>query len=109
MLDLKSQDSEELNRILKTFLPNHTVWAFGSRVTGNAKPYSDLDLVIVTTQPLSLSVMAELKTAFAESDLTIRVDLVDWAVTSDTFRNIIQQNKLVVQEGDFETDEDNNH
>ncbi len=98
MLDLEPQDSEELKRMLKTFLPNHTIWAFGSRVTGNAKPYSDLDLVIVTTQPLPLSAMAELKTAFAESDLTIRVDLVDWATASDAFKNVIQENKLVVQE-----------
>jgi len=98
MLDLKPQDLNELERILKTYLPDATVWAFGSRVTGKARPYSDLDLVIVDTQPLPLSVMAELKTAFAESDLTIRVDLVDWAAASDTFKNIIQQNKQVVQE-----------
>lgn len=99
MLDLKPQDSQELNRILTTFLPNYTVWAFGSRVTGKAKPYSDLDLVIVAASPLPLSAMAEFQTAFAESDLTIRVDLVDWAAASDTFKSIIQQNKLVVQDG----------
>ena len=99
MLDLKTQDLNELERILKAYLPKATVWAFGSRVTGKAKPYSDLDLAIISTQALPLSVMAELQEAFAESDLTIRVDLVDWATASDTFKSIIQQNKRVVQEG----------
>ncbi len=36
--------------------------------------------------------------AFDTSDLTIRVDVVDWAATSETFRKIITQDKVVVQD-----------
>jgi type I restriction enzyme S subunit len=43
--------------------------------------------------------MATIKEAFDESDLSIRVDIVDWATTSETFRKIIDQNKIVIQEG----------
>jgi hypothetical protein len=35
--------------------------------------------------------------AFDTSDLPIRVDVVDWAATSATFRKIITQDKVVVQ------------
>ena len=98
-LDLSPYDQEELQRILQQHLSGYTVWAFGSRVTGNHKPYSDLDLVIVTEQPLSLEQLATLRELFDESDLTIRVDLVDWAAASESFQRIILQQYLVVQEG----------
>jgi uncharacterized protein len=82
---------------MSRYLPEYDVWAFGSRVTGTAKPFSDLDLLIRTEQPLTFEKMATLKDAFDESDLTIRVDLVDWAATSTAFRDIIMQNYVVLQ------------
>lgn len=98
-IDLNPQDWNEVCHILETHLPEYPVWAFGSRVKRTAKPYSDLDLAIITRQPLSLTQMATIKEAFDESDLSIRVDIVDWAMTSETFRKIIDQNKIVIQEG----------
>jgi len=78
------------------------VWAFGSRVTGTAKPFSDLDLVIRTEQPLPLEKLAALNDAFDESDLTIRVDLLDWAATSATFREIILRRYVVLHREETE-------
>ena len=49
--------------ILQTHVPQYPVWAFGSRVKGTARPYSDLDLVIVTDEPLALGVSAALADA----------------------------------------------
>ena len=37
--------------------------------------------------------------AFAESDLPWKVDIVDWATTSESFRKIIQQHRVVVATG----------
>jgi type I restriction enzyme S subunit len=98
-IDLPPHDWNEICHILKTHLPEYPVWAFGSRVKWTARPYSDLDLAIITRQPLSLTKMATIKEVFDESDLSIRVDIVDWATTSETFRKIINQNKMVIQEG----------
>jgi nucleotidyltransferase substrate binding protein (TIGR01987 family) len=77
--------------------PHLEVWAFGSRARHTAKAYSDLDLALITEAPLSLATMADIHTAFESSDLPIRVDLVDWASTSDAFRKIISQDKVAVQ------------
>jgi predicted nucleotidyltransferase len=85
--------------ILRRHLPQAEVWAFGSRVTGTAKPYSDLDLAIVADQPLPLATRAALAEAFSESDLPWKVDLVDWATTGQPFRRIIERDKLIVQQG----------
>jgi type I restriction enzyme S subunit len=43
-------------------------------------------------------VSASLRDDFTESDLPFKVDVVDWATTSDSFRRIIARNKVVVQE-----------
>jgi len=96
-LDVKPEEWKEISQILKTYAPLYEVWAFGSRVTGKAKQFSDLDLVIITQQPLSLSEYAILKEAFDESDLPFKVDIVDWAATSVAFREIIKANKEILQ------------
>jgi len=97
-IDIDPRDLADVVRILREQIPNIEVWAFGSRVKHTAKPFSDLDLALIGTQPLSLEQMAAITDAFATSDLPIRVDLVDWASTSEAFRQIIAQDKVVVQQ-----------
>jgi type I restriction enzyme S subunit len=98
-IDIRPDHWAIVRDILKKHVPHHEVWAFGSRATWQAKPYSDLDLAIITEQPLSLAVSAELADAFSESDLPWKVDVVDWATTSESFREIIERDKVVVQKG----------
>lgn len=88
---------EIVRDILQRQVPGSAVWAFGSRVKGTAKPYSDLDLAVITDVPMSLTLSASLADEFAESDLPFKVDVVDWATTSENFRQIIARDKVVVQ------------
>ena len=83
--------------ILQRFVPGMAVWAFGSRARWAAKPYSDLDLAVITTEPLGLSVLGALTEAFSESDLPYKVDVVDWASTSEAFRQIVARDKVILQ------------
>ena len=83
--------------ILTTHVPTHEVWAFGSRVNGSAKEFSDLDLVVIGEKPLSIAVHANLVDDFSESDLPYKVDVIDWARTDAAFRQSIQRNCVVVQ------------
>ncbi|MDO8311990.1 MAG: hypothetical protein Q7T25_08630, partial [Sideroxyarcus sp.] len=48
--------------------------------------------------PLPLSVNAALSDAFSDSDLPWKVDVVDWSITSESFREIIEQQRVVLQE-----------
>jgi predicted nucleotidyltransferase len=89
MIDLTPEQLAEVLRILRQHVPGRTVRAFGSRVQGNAKPFSDLDLAVMGEAPLDFRQFAALKDAFAESNLPFRVDVVDWAATSEAFRAII--------------------
>ena len=85
--------------ILQRLIPHCQVWAFGSRVTGTHKDYSDLDLTIIADAPLDITTIANVSDAFSQSDLPYKVDLVEWATTSESFQNIIQQNKIILQPG----------
>ena len=85
--------------ILQRLIPHCQVWAFGSRVTGTHKDYSDLDLAIITDAPLDITTSANVSDAFSQSDLPYKVDVVEWATTSESFRNMILQNKIVLQPG----------
>ncbi|MCF7521574.1 nucleotidyltransferase domain-containing protein [Neisseria sp. ZJ106] len=97
MITIAPEDLQMVQNILRQYIPQRTVWAFGSRVVGNAKPYSDLDLAILGDNPLSLQEHADLADAFSQSDLPWKVDLVDWHLISEEFRNIIRQKYWIIQ------------
>ena len=96
-LQVSDNEWQQVSAILRRYLPNNEVWAFGSRVKGNAKPYSDLDLAIISDTPLPLALLAEVAEAFSESDLPWKVDLVDWATTSERFRQVIAEQKQTLK------------
>lgn len=95
-LELTGAELDEVRSILRRWAPGCEVWAFGSRVGGNPKPYSDLDLVILGATPLSLAQMADLTEAFCQSDLPFRVDLVDWSSASPDFQEVMRQRHQVI-------------
>ncbi len=85
--------------ILDAHLPRHArVCVFGSRATGRARRYSDLDLAIDAGRPLTLDEIACLTEAFRESDLPYRVDLVDWQTIDDHFREAIASERIDMDE-----------
>lgn len=98
VLSLTALELALVREVLDRFVPDREVWAFGSRVTGEAKPHSDLDLALLGDSPLSLSQRADLEEAFSTSDLTFKVDLVDWTSISPAFRERIKATYRVVWE-----------
>jgi len=95
-IDISAEHWEIIRDILRAHVAQCPVWAFGSRAKGMARPYSDLDLVIGTGQPMSLEVYAALREAFSESDLQWKVDVLDWAATSAAFRRIIERERVLI-------------
>lgn len=77
-LDVRQDHLAIIRAILKNIIPNYDVKAFGSRTQGTAKKTSDLDLCVMTETPLLFDTKIKLRTAFSESDIPYRVDIVDW-------------------------------
>ncbi|MGH8564026.1 MAG: nucleotidyltransferase domain-containing protein [Gammaproteobacteria bacterium] len=97
LIDIRPDHWAIVVDILRRHVPDREVWAVGSRAKWSAKEYSDLDLAVIGEHPLSLSVSAALADDFSESDLPFKVDVVDWATTSESFRKIIERDKVAVQ------------
>ena len=89
-VDAAPTDLETVRRILREHAPELEVRAFGSRVSWTARETSDLDLALMTDEPLDAARMAVLRAAFTDSRLPFRVDVVDWAGVSDGFRKVIE-------------------
>jgi type I restriction enzyme S subunit len=97
VLDLTPDALQLVRSILQEHVPELEVWAFGSRTRNKAWRYSDLDLAVITDEPLSFERRGALVEALAESDLPFRVDVLDWASTNDEFRQIVSANRIVIQ------------
>lgn len=100
MIDISDKDLHLVKEILTMHVPDCEVRVFGSRYKGNAREYSDLDLVIIGKVNLEWQKLADLKEAFDESDLSFRVDILDWNALSSSFRDVIQKSGYeVIQSG----------
>jgi predicted nucleotidyltransferase len=98
MPDIKPHHLDIIQSILSTHLPKTaSVWLFGSRAIGNAKPYSDIDLAIdLNGEGLSLSLQSTLEHAFENSDLPYKTDIVDFNTISKEFKSIIDSTKIKI-------------
>lgn len=72
------------------------VFVFGSRARGNQRKFSDLDLAVECPTPLSLSFLAKIRSALEESDLPVKVDVVDMSELAESFRNNVLQERIEV-------------
>lgn len=100
MIDLEDKYLNEVKRILSKHEPTCEVYAFGSRVTGSARKYSDLDLVLVGREQIDWRRIEELKDAFSESDLPIIIDVLDWHTVPKSFRKLIKKGSEMIQKPD---------
>lgn len=95
MIDLPPEYLAEVERILAEHVPGLEVRAFGSRVEGRARQYSDLDLAV--SGPVESQQLRALRDAFADSTLPFQVDVLDWHATSPSFQKVIEKQYEVVQ------------
>lgn len=102
-IDAAPQALSLLREILLTHIPECEVRAFGSRVLGTARPFSDLDIVLVRADPLPLERLAALREALSESNLPFLIDIVEWVRISPEFRAIINERYEVLQRPSWST------
>lgn len=89
MISISENERRIVTDVLARWAPEVGVRVFGSRVHGNAKRWSDLDLVLMSETPISPETMMMIKLDFSESDLPWRVDVFEWARVNESFRHII--------------------
>ena len=97
LIDISPENWRIVRDILQRYVPDREIWAFGSRAKWTAKEFSDLDIAIIGDKPLSIALTADLSEAFQESALPFKIDIVDWANITPSFRQVIQAAKIQIQ------------
>lgn len=77
-VDIAPQHLSVVTAVLRRYLPDREVWAYGSRVSGHSWRYSDLDLVVLGDQPMSAMLIEDLLDDLSETLVPYIVDLKDW-------------------------------
>ena len=76
---LSQEQLHDVRQIIEHVTPGANVWIFGSRATGKARPFSDLDLLFTEPSKLTWAQRAALRDGFEASRLPFRVDVVESA------------------------------
>lgn len=103
-IDISPHNLNIVRSILHSHVPGHEIWAFGSRARWTSQDYSDLDLAIRSVSPIPTSILSALREDFSESDLPMKVDVLDMASVSENFRKVIEEEYLVIQEKGIPSD-----
>ncbi len=92
-LKFKPHHLNMLLKLIEQYFPKAQIWAYGSRVNGDCHEASDLDLVARNLLALDqhLPDLFDFQEALVESNLPIRVDVVDWARIPVSFQQEIER------------------
>ena len=97
-IDLNPHHLDTVRAILAEHVPDCEVMAFGSRAAWTAHERSDLDLAVACGERAADGAITRLREAFEDSDLPIRVDVLDWHTIADSFRETIAPGCVVIQQ-----------
>ena len=92
MLQLKERHRQIIQNILSRYPYNF--YAYGSRVKGNARLLSDLDLCYYDN--ILSSVICKMREEFAQSNLPFMVELVNWKNMRPAFQKSIEKDLILV-------------
>lgn len=100
-LDLPERHLHTLQSLLVAHTPQAQVWAYGSRVNGQAHEGSDLDLVLRNPADLAQDTTGwyALKEALQASSLPMLVEVHVWSRLPEAFHANIEAGYVVVQQG----------
>ena len=89
---------ERHKKIIKAILAKYPYifYAFGSRVKGNPRKFSDLDIGF--SENIPWNIRSHIDEDFEESDLPFTVDVVDLNMCDDNFKKLIEKDLVCIQD-----------
>lgn len=87
---------EDLREFLQEYFLSKKVrvYLFGSRARGTGKPFSDIDLALVSSEDLSMD-LALLRDYLEESNLPYKVDLLEYRKADQRLQEIIKKEGIL--------------
>ena len=96
MYGLNQFEWQQLNELAISVLKSagYELFLFGSRATRQHCTFSDIDILFRSAAPTDYSLIASVKAALEDSDLSVKVELVDWTELPDSFRAKIESEMI---------------
>ncbi len=85
-----------LKDILISYCPDAEIWAYGSRLNGDAHSGSDLDLVVKDFHSKNAK-LYELKNLFSESNIPFTIDIQEFYKLPKSFQDEILKNYIILK------------
>jgi len=95
MNELRAEELEFIRNVIFSKLDKDlfNVFIFGSRASGTAQKYSDIDIG-VEGEPVPLSILGQLHAEFEDSNLPYSVDIVDFSMVNTRFKQVAKESTL---------------
>ena len=90
-IQLEADQRQFILNAIQVVFPNVEIIIVGSRVRGEAKTYSDLDVALQGLKTLNPLQLLKLQEIFDESKLPFKVDVLDLRAVTDGFREHIEK------------------
>ena len=94
MLQIETRHLKIINSILSKY--PYTFYAYGSRVKGTSRKYSDLDLCY--REEIPWNVLSHIQEDLEESNLPFKVDLIFWELMGSEFQKLIKDDLVPIKE-----------
>lgn len=93
MIYITDEEKKTVSSILKKY--PYTFYAFGSRVKGTHRKFSDLDICFIEDIPWAIR--ARIREDFDQSNLPFLVDIVDFNRSDEKFQEQISSDWILLQ------------
>ncbi len=97
-ISIEVSDLAAIGKVLQRCAPGRPAFLFGSRVTGLARPDSDLDIAIGGECPLTFRERGDMRDALDEIGLGYKVDVIDLHDARGIFRKRIEAEWIPLEE-----------
>ncbi len=94
-LYVKPKHLDMLREIFEQYCPNSQIWAYGSRVNGDAHEGSDLDLTVIDFGDEKCSIN-ELKQILNDSNIPFLIDINEYKNLPESFQKEIRKKYLIL-------------
>lgn len=92
-IDLEQKYLDRILNIINSIIQddNLEIYAFGSRVTGKAKQYSDVDIALKSKEKIDPNKLNKINIELENTTIPYEVDVLDLNSISDNFKNCIEK------------------